>query len=113
MKLVFVAGPYRADGEWEIEQNVRRAEALALHLWRLGLAVICPHKNTALYGGALPDEVWLDGALEMVSRSDAVVCTEKWETSVGARGEVQMAQEIGVPVFYSLNEVIEWLESQA
>ncbi len=113
MKLVFVAGPYRAASEWEVEQNVRRAEALALQLWQLNLAVICPHKNTARYGGALPDQVWLDGALEMAQRCDAVVCVDGWETSAGARGEVGAAQTLEIPVFYSLDEVRQWLKSQA
>ena len=112
MKLVFIAGPYRADSEWEVLQNIRRAESLALELWRLGLSVICPHKNTAFFGGTAPDTVWLDGALEVVRRCDAVVCTDDWQRSVGARGEVNLAKELGLPTFYSIDEVKNWLESQ-
>lgn len=66
MKLVAIAGPYRAPNEFEVVQNIRRAEALAVRVWRAGAACICPHKNTALFGGAAPDSVWLGGALEMV-----------------------------------------------
>src|SRR4051794_37208641 len=102
MKMVFVAGPYRAPDEWEVERNIRRAEALALELWRLGLSVICPYKNTAHFGGAAPDQVWLEGAKEAVRRCDAVVCTPDWERSEGARGEVELANELGMPVFFSV-----------
>lgn len=28
MKVIYVAGPFRAPNSWEIEQNIRRAEAL-------------------------------------------------------------------------------------
>lgn len=112
MKLVFVAGPYRAISEWAVCQNVRRAESLSLELWALGLAVICPHKNTESFGGALSDAVWLQGALEIVRRSDAVVCTPDWELSEGARGEVELANQIGIPVFYTMDEVSQWVQSQ-
>ena len=111
MKLVFVAGKYRAKTEWEVFQNIRSAEALALELWRLGLSVICPHKNTEMFGGAAPDDMWLKGALEMVRRCDALVCLPDWEKSEGARGEVNLAEEIGIPIFFSLSEVKEWLVS--
>ncbi len=109
MKLVFVAGRYRAKTEWQVFQNIRKAELLALELWRLGLSVICPHKNTEMFGGAAPDDVWLKGALEMVRRCDAVVCTPDWEESEGARGEVALAKEIGLPIFFSIDEAKEWL----
>jgi hypothetical protein len=108
MNVVFVAGPYRHTDEWRVFQNIRRAETLALSLWSMGLAVICPHKNTEHFGGAAPDAVWLDGALEMVRRSDAVVCLPDWEESEGACGEVALAKQMGIPVFYSLGEVETW-----
>lgn len=111
MKLVFVAGPYRAPHEWGIFQNVRRAEALSLELWALGFAVICPHKNTESFGGALSDGAWLQGALEMVRRCDAVVCTPDWEQSEGARGEVALASQFNIPVFYTIDEVKQWARS--
>jgi hypothetical protein len=112
MKMIFVAGPYRAGSEWEVFQNIRRAESLALELWRMGLAVVCPHKNTEWFGGAASDQVWLEGAQEMVRRSDAIVCTSDWESSAGARGEVALAHKLGIPVFHHLNEVQTWLQSQ-
>jgi hypothetical protein len=112
MRLVFVAGPYRARAEWDVIQNIRRAEELALKAWLLGVAVLCPHKNTAGFGGAAPDELWLEGGLEMVRRSDAVLCTSDWESSAGARAEVLLANQLGIPVFSTLLELRAWVESQ-
>ncbi len=40
MKIIFISGPYRGANTWEVEQNVRRAEALALEVWRLGHVAI-------------------------------------------------------------------------
>jgi hypothetical protein len=108
MKLVYVAGPYRAPTEWQLVQNIRRAEALALEVWQLGLACICPHKNTALLGGAADDSLWLEGDLEMMRRCDAVICTDDWQRSAGARNEVAEARRLGIPVFESVAELQAW-----
>jgi hypothetical protein len=109
MVVVFIAGPYRAPSEWAVLENIRKAELLALQAWRAGAACICPHKNTAFFGGAGPDELWLTGALEMVRRSDAVLCVTGWERSAGARGEVNLARSSGIPVFESFEEFERWL----
>jgi hypothetical protein len=113
MKLVYLAGPYRAATEWQLVQNIRRAEALALEVWKLGAACICPHKNTALLGGACDDTVWLEGDLEMLRRCDAVVCTSDWQRSEGARNEVGEARRLKIPVFESLASLQSWLEQCA
>lgn len=111
MKLVFVAGPYRAPTEFGVLQNIRHAEALALRIWQSGAACLCPHKNTAFFGGAADDQVWLNGALEMVRRCDAVVCTEDWKASLGACGEVVLAKELGIPVFERFEDYETWLRA--
>ena len=113
MKLIYVAGPYRGASEWDVVQNIRRAEALALAVWKLGAACICPHKNTALFGGAAPDEVWLEGDLEMLRRCDAVICTPDWSRSAGAIGEVALARQMGIPVFETIEELEMWLSVSA
>lgn len=102
MKVVYIAGPFRGADSWEIAQNVRRAEELALAGWRAGFAVICPHSNTQHYQGAAPDEVWLLGDLEILRRCDAVLTTEDWRNSKGACVEVNEAQERGIPVYHTL-----------
>ena len=101
MKIVYVAGPFRGANTWEIEQNIRRAETVALAAWKAGVAVICPHANTRFYQGAAPDETWLKGDLEFVRRSDAVLTTPDWQRSIGARGEVDLANRLHLPVFHA------------
>ena len=113
MKLIYLAGPYRAPTEWELVQNIRRAEALAIAVWQLGAACICPHKNTALLGGCCPDSVWLEGDLEMLRRCDAVICTDDWQRSEGARNEVAEARRLEIPVFQTIAELQSWLGSRA
>jgi hypothetical protein len=113
MKVVYVAGPYRASTEYEVLLNIQAAERLALLVWQSGAACICPHKNTAFFGGAADDNVWLMGDLEIIRRCDAVVCTSNWQSSVGAVGEVALARSLGIPVFDCIEDLKAWLESQA
>lgn len=109
MKLVYISGPLRAGNAWEIEQNTRRAESLALEVWKLGAAAICPHSNTRFFQGVLPDGVWLAGDLEILRRCNAVLTVPGWEGSEGAQTEVQEARGLEIPVFHSLAILQEWL----
>jgi hypothetical protein len=106
MKIVFVVGPFRGKNAWEIEQNIRRAEAAALQIWRAGIAVICPHTNTRFFQGAAPDDLWLAGDLEILRRCDAVFCLPGWDGSEGSIGEAHLADSIGIPVFFDMDALI-------
>ena len=99
MKLAYVTGPYRADCLSGVVQNIRHAEAVALELWRIGYAVICPHMNTALFDGAAPDEVFLTGYLVILRRCDLLVLTPGWAKSAGCQGEREEACERSIPVY--------------
>lgn len=101
MKLVYVAGPYRASTAWGIEQNIRRADEVAAQVWKAGLAAICPHANTRHMDGLTSDENFLDGTMEMLRRCDAVLLVEGWQKSSGSRAEVSEAMRLGKPVMYA------------
>ena len=107
--VVYVAGPYRAATAWEIEQNIRRAETLALEVWRSGAAAVCPHANTRFFQGAAPDDVWLDGDLAILAKCDALLMSPDWTRSSGSRAEQQFAEGRGIPVFYGLADLRVWL----
>lgn len=100
MKLAFISGPYRAATPSGIVANIRAAEAVAIEYWRKGYAVICPHKNTALFDGLAPDSVWLSGDLEMLSRCDVVVMMSNWKHSPGAINEEHLARQLGLDIHY-------------
>lgn len=106
--VVYVAGPFRGPNAWEIEQNVRRAEALALEVWKNGCAAICPHANTRFYQGAAPDEVWLDGDLAIIAKCDAILMMPDWSRSTGATAEHAFAIYHGVPILDSIDHLRRW-----
>lgn len=112
--VVYIAGPFRSKHNphgynfWEQERNIRTAEAVALTVWELGGAAVCPHLNTAHFQGALPDDVWLAGDLDILRKCDVVVLTPGWNTSEGAQAEVQAARAWKIPVC-GLECFEEWL----
>lgn len=109
MKLVYVAGPFRGPDHWAIWQNINRAAALALEVWRAGAACICPHANTFPFQNAAPDDVWLEGDLVMLGRCDAILMTPDWQRSSGARAEKAFADARGIPIFYDIDSLKAWL----
>jgi hypothetical protein len=121
MKLVYVAGPFRSMNQngksnaWGVQSNIMAAMKLALEVWKLGHAALCPHANTMFFQDAdgCADEVWLDGDLEMLSRCDAMILTPDWEKSSGARRERLEAINQGKPVFYNIEELGVWLAEGA
>lgn len=115
--VIYVAGPFRAKpilgqtqpNQWEQEQNIRRAEAIALEVWRKGHAAICPHTNTRYYQGSCPDDTWLIGDLAIIERCDGVLLTPDWEKSEGARNERLHADAMDIPYSTDLNELIDMI----
>lgn len=104
MKVIYIAGPYRGPSAWAIAENIRHAERLALKVWLLGAAAICPHANTAHFQDAAPDAVWLDGDLEILTRCDALLTTADWARSTGAKAEVLFALDHGIPVYHEADD---------
>lgn len=101
MPVVYVAGPFRAQIAYDIEQNIRAAEALGLEVCRMGGVAVVPHTQYRFFQGALPDEFWLEATLELLRRCDAIVLLPTWQKSSGARGEHDEAVRLNLPVFHA------------
>lgn len=112
MKLIYLAGPFRGPDSWAIACNVHKAAELSLRVWKLGVACICPHLNSAQFQGVCADRLWLDGDIEMLRRCDGLITTPNWKTSAGAREEVAFAYANGIPVFSSTYHLAEWIAVQ-
>ncbi len=72
---------------------------------------VIPHSNTAHehFEQCQPYQFWIDGTLELLRRCDAVILTDDWERSSGARGEAQEAHRLGMPVFHGVEGLRVWL----
>jgi len=109
MYVVYVAGPFRGATHWSIVNNVRHAEFQALKVWRAGHVAFCPHLNTANFQGACPDQVWLDGDLEILKRCDVMWAIPGWDTSKGTLREIEVAKAQGIPVYFEWGKLRRFL----
>lgn len=101
MKIIYFAGPFRADTAWGIEKNVRRVEEQAvLMVEKFGIMPLIPHANTRFFHGLGTDELWLEGTMELMRRCDAIYMCPGWEQSDGSQAELAEAEVMGIPVFY-------------
>lgn len=112
MTVVYIAGPFRGAHAWAVHQNIERAQAAAYRVWEAGMVALCPHNNTRHFDGTLTDQLWLEGALELMRRCDVVFMVAGWERSAGARAERQRAAACGMQVFDDLDALIAWHEGR-
>lgn len=113
---ILIAGPYRSgtnDDPILMEQNLSRMEAMALPLFRAGHIPIIgewfalPLLKAA--GSTSPDdevyrEISYPIAHRLLGKCDAVLRIAG--TSKGADGDVKLAQELGLPVYFRLEDIL-------
>jgi hypothetical protein len=110
MKAIYIAGPFRGKTPWDVENNIRNAEAFGLHVARLNAIPRIPHTMYRFFDGSLPDEFWLEAAMSLLRTCDAILLIPGWQRSSGSKAERAEAEGLGKKVLYSVAEVEEWLE---
>jgi len=102
--LVYIAAPYT---KGDIAQNVRRALECADILFAKGYIPYVPHLN-AFWHFLSPKswDDWMKIDLAILERCDAVFRLDG--ESLGANKEVRFADKIGLPIFYSIEELEEY-----
>ncbi len=111
MRVIYVAGKYSAQNEFMVKVNIAAAEAAAQEIWKAGHAAICPHLNTAHWGGLLTHEQFIAGDLEIIARCDAVYMLPGWEQSKGAKQENAFAVNRRIPTFNTMTTLLAWCGS--
>lgn len=113
MKLVYIAGPYRAKTTVGVKRNIERAESVGMYIATSGRGIlypVIPHTNTAFWDGLRDAQYFVDGTLEMMRRCDAVMIVPGIDISqsVGTIGEIDDAKRTGLPVFTDYQKLWEW-----
>lgn len=123
---VYIAGPI---SKGDLLHNVNQATEAFITLAKAGLAPLCPHWSvyskpaersylrdvfciaTAAGNAEMSHADWLGIDLEWVRQSDAVLRLPG--ESSGADQEVAEAKECGIPVFQSVEELIDYAREYA
>ena len=113
--FILIAGPYRSgtnDDPALMQRNLKNLEAMALPIFRKGHVPLIGEwlalPLIQMAGSKEPgDEAWNEiqypVAHRLLAKCDAVYRIEG--ASKGADNDVRIAQEMGLPVYYSLDEV--------
>jgi hypothetical protein len=115
MKRVYVAGAYGASTVNDVMGNMRRGLQLSAEVLRHGFAVYSPWTDCLLhFHQEFTIEECYSYSMPWLEVSDAVVVVEKnRETSRGTQSEIKRASELGIPVFFSKEELFAWQERTA
>ena len=113
--VIYLAGKYRDTSLYQVKQNIRLAESVAIELWKNGDYVISPHKNTAFLDGSISlndSEIWLLGDLKILERCDKIMVLPNWRDSRGTLREIDHALANCIPVHFWDNSgsIVEYLE---
>lgn len=113
--VVYIAGPLTTGcftngifNLWKWEQNVRRAEELALKVMHLGFAAVCVHSQARYWFGEIPEDIALAADNHILERCDALLLAEGWQYSKGTKAEKELAHRRGIMVFEDIEELVHW-----
>ena len=111
MKLVYIAGPYRALSHFGVERNILDAQAAALAVIAHGKRIgedwfpVIPHSMTYGIAQKMPmtDKFWLKGTMMLLRQCDAVVVFGRYNESDGTRAELREAVSLDFPIYIAEN----------
>lgn len=115
--VIMIVGRYFAAKEGgspdyeKIEEHIKLAEKYAVILWNNGFAVFAPHLNTRHFETKtqVPESVYQEFDLFILRKVDGIFVLPNWKESTGGKREVRIAhEEVGIPVFDDVVEIIKW-----
>lgn len=108
--IAYICGPCRGSTFSERNKNIAKAATVALEVWGLGYAVICPHTNTSHFNMVgqkigFTEEDWINAYMDLVRVSDILVLIPGWENSEGSKQEIDYAKSLGKKIYYDIKDV--------
>ena len=100
-KLIYISGPF---SNGDVTENTRRACEVGNELLERGCIPFIPHLSL-FWHFAFPKSwgTWMKIDLEILSRCDGILRIRG--ESIGADKEVRLADKLGIPIYYSLEEI--------
>lgn len=114
-KMILIAGPYRSNTNGDlslIAKNLERLEAAALAVYRLGhmpmigewaALPLAAQAGSNHVGDEISKQFLYPVAARMLSQCSGVLRIPG--PSGGADGDVRLAGELGIPVYYDISEI--------
>ena len=106
-KRVYVAGCYSADNVLDILKNIGRGEDYSAEIFLRGLFPFCPWHDKdyiiRFWDADYTVQQFYDYSIAFLRVCDAIFLVPGWEDSKGAWKELQIAGEMGIPVFEEID----------
>jgi len=114
MKYVYIAGKYTGTSHdfrsyFEIERHITDALEAARTLAELGYGFFCPHQHSAHFEVIAPSVLpayWYELDNHFLLACDAILMLPGWEQSKGATAERNLALDRGIPVFFTIKDLM-------
>ena len=115
MKKIYIAGAYSANNVIDVLKNIGRGEQYAAEIFRAGYAPFTPWHDKDFviknWTHNFTVKEFYDYSIEWLKVSDGLFIVPNisglmdWEDSKGTLREIAIADEIGIPIFYSLEDL--------
>lgn len=108
---VYVAGPYSSGDIITILENIRNGQRQSVRLLLAGHEPFCPWLDYQ-FNFMLRDkeklyvEDYYRYSMAWLEVSDAVVVLRGWDTSKGTLAEMKRAKELGIPIYYGIDQFL-------
>ena len=116
---VYVAGAYSADNVMGVLGNMGRGRLLAYQAFKAGFAPFVPWHDAdfamlgAMFGDQFTVKDFYEYSMEYLRISDAVLVEPRGaDGSRGTQMELDEAKRLGIPIFWSLEKLVEWRDSR-
>ena len=113
MKKVYVAGAMSSNNILGVLRNISAGVHYGAEVLARGFAPFVPHFDIAFMlqkgwdGFDVPLQTYYDYTMAWLEASDIVLVCPNWEKSIGTINEIKRAEELGKPVYYSLEDLLE------
>jgi len=112
MIKVYVAGPYRCSGKCGVDlDHMRTGLNMGIDVLLAGYSAFIPWFDFLMKlvgrGAEIETKHFQAYCMEWLKVSEVVLVLPGWESSSGTIAEIKVAQELGIPVLYSFEDLLE------
>jgi hypothetical protein len=112
-KCIYVAGAISASSAGKFLNNIRKGIQLSKDVFLAGYAPFCPfidfHYNLVMTDAevkSITTEDYYDYSIAWLEKTDAVLLVPGWGESVGTLKEIARAQELNIPIYHTMAELL-------
>lgn len=108
-RRIYIAGKLN-DMACDYIKNIHNMVVWSESVRKKGFAVFVPgidFLQGVVFGDWEYDD-YFDNSQPWLAASDAMFVTPGWEKSIGTKREIELAESLGIPVFYSVDDLVMW-----